>query len=699
MLGCANPLPVVTQDTDGTPASTSGETSALTADSSESTDGGQTTEPGGPGCGNGIVEAGETCDERGESAECNADCTDVVCGDGIINETAGEVCDGAMLSGETCESQGFTVGELACNGGCTYDTTACSLLPAVPVLELSVSAIKRFDFSWGEDPEADYYQLEERVTADDAFVQLGDDVVGESVSHEMPLHLRAGAGYRLRACNDGGCVESAVVNVTGTLDTAIGFFKASNTDADDAFGGRVALSADGNTLAIAAACEDSGASGIDGGQADDSAEDAGAVYVFVRDGPGVWSQQAYVKASNPGSNDSFGTGVALSAAGDTLAVGAMGERSSAVGIGGDEANDDVAAAGAAYVFVRDRTGAWSQQAYVKASNTAVGQSFGAAVSLSGDGNVLAVGAFGESSNATGVNGDQSDTSIGSAGAVYLFDRDGLGDWSQSAYVKASNPDMLDRFGLEVALSGDGETLAVGARTEDSNSTEIGGDESNDASMDSGAVYVFHREGQMSWSQQAYIKPSNTDPGDWFGRDVALSGDGDTLAVAAMLEDSSATGVGGNRADNTVEGSGAVYVFDRDGEGTWSQQEYLKAFNSAPNWNFGVAVSLSADGNVLAAGAVNDNSWAVGIDGDDARDTAASAGAAYVFERDRGGWSPTAYVKATNTDAGDRFGIDLALSGDGETLAVGAIQEASDATGVGGPQGNNNATQAGAVYLY
>jgi FG-GAP repeat len=142
-----------------------------------------------------------------------------------------------------------------------------------------------------------------------------------------------------------------------------------------------------------------------------------------------------------------------------------------------------------YVFLRDGAGAWSQQAYVKASNTGVDDSFGWSVALSGDGNTLAVGAEREDSNATGIGGNQADNSVGSGGAVYVLVRDGAGAWSHHGYVKGSNtgPDV---FGYRVALSGDGNTLAVGANEEDSNATGLGGDQLDDTASNAGAVYLY-----------------------------------------------------------------------------------------------------------------------------------------------------------------------------------------------------------------
>src|SRR5262249_41634155 len=152
-----------------------------------------------------------------------------------------------------------------------------------------------------------------------------------------------------------------------------------------------------------------------------------------------------------------------SADGSTMAVGAYGEASTATGVGGNQAINTAQFAGAVYVFTRSGT-TWTQQGYIKASNTEAGDAFGQVVALSSDGSVLAVGAPMEDSNATGVNGNQADNSALSAGAVYVFARVGSA-WSQTAYLKASNTDLNDSFGGAVALASDGKTLAVGASNE------------------------------------------------------------------------------------------------------------------------------------------------------------------------------------------------------------------------------------------
>ena len=404
--------------------------------------------------------------------------------------------------------------------------------------------------------------------------------------------------------------------------------------------------------------------------------------MFVRTGT-TWTQQAYLKASNTGAGDAFGSSVSLS--GDTLAVGAKFEASAATGVNGNQADNAATLAGAVYVFVRSGT-TWTQQAYLKASNTGAGDEFGSSVSLSGD--TLAVGAPGESSAATGVNGNQTNNPASSSGAVYAFVRTGT-TWTQQAYLKASNTGADDGFGSSVSLSQD--TLAVAAPGEASAATGVNGNQADNAAFQAGAVYAFVRTG-TTWTQQAYLKASNTGTSDLFGRSISLSGD--TLVVGAPGEASAATGINGNQADNSAGGAGATYVFARTGT-AWTQQAYLKASNTGAGDGFGFAASLSGD--TLAVGARFEASGSTGANGDQADNSASGAGAIYVFVRTGTTWTQKAYLKASNTGAGDGFGFAVSLSQD--TLAVGAKFEASAATGVNGDQADNSASSAGAVYMF
>ncbi|HEY7444179.1 MAG TPA: hypothetical protein VH701_17245, partial [Vicinamibacterales bacterium] len=448
----------------------------------------------------------------------------------------------------------------------------------------------------------------------------------------------------------------------------VAYIKGSNIEKGDHFGcGGVldghagygaAISADGNTMAIGAPHESGGSKGINGDQKDNSAYGSGAVYVFVRKG-NTWSQQAYVKPSNTEESAEFGHAVVLSADGNTMAVSAFWEASSAKGINGDQNDHSIPQAGAVYVFTRQGA-AWTQQAYVKASNTGEagtaerfgdGDQFGVSLALSDDGNTMAVGALTEDSASPGINGDQTDNSASSAGAVYVFTRTGS-TWSQQAYVKAGNPDPGDMFGYSVSLSADGSTLAVGSYDEGGSARGINGPPDN-MRRGAGAIYVFVRAGSQ-WSQQAYIHASNAEAGDSLGVHVALSEDGNTLLAGSLDEDCQLTGVNpqGCDDDRALDSStGAAYVFVRNGT-TWSQEAFLKASNTGANDWFGSRLALSGDGNIAAIGASLEDSAAQGINGRQDDNSANEAGAVYLFTRRGGTWTQQAYVKGSNTQAFD-----------------------------------------------
>ncbi|HQW82557.1 MAG TPA: FG-GAP repeat protein, partial [Pseudomonadota bacterium] len=214
-------------------------------------------------------------------------------------------------------------------------------------------------------------------------------------------------------------------------------------------------------------------------------------------------------------------------------------------------NNSATNAGAVYVFERSGT-SWSQQAYLKASNTDAFDYFGYSVAIFD--NTLLVGAFNEDSNSTSIDGDQGNNAATNAGAAYVFERSGS-SWSQQAYLKASNTNAYDYFGYSVAISGD--TVVVAARDEDSNSTGIDGDQGNNAASASGAAYVFVRD-SGNWSQQTYLKASNTGADDNFGFSVAISGD--TAVIGATDEDSNSTIINGDQGNNAASYAGAAYVF-------------------------------------------------------------------------------------------------------------------------------------------
>ena len=135
------------------------------------------------------------------------------------------------------------------------------------------------------------------------------------------------------------------------------------------------------------------------------------------------------------------------------------------------------------------------------------------------------------------------------------------------YIK---PTAGNYRGAQFALSRDGTTLAVPVRGT------------------GGRVHVYRRTGR-TWALEAEVKGESTESADNFGSAMALSADGSVLAVGAPGEASGAKGVGGSQTDNSAPGSGAAYIFTRNGS-TWSQRAFIKASNAEEGDGFGVAGS-------------------------------------------------------------------------------------------------------------
>ena len=412
-----------------------------------------------------------------------------------------------------------------------------------------------------------------------------------------------------------------------------------------------------------------------------------------------------LRASNAGSSNEFGRSISLSGDGNTLAVGAPFE---------DSGNID---SGGVYVFRRNG-GVWLQQAFVRSSNQTLRAAFGYSVSLSSDGNTLAVGAIRESSiemrhgtahvfrfntttnawqqqaslvasNITSFTefgntldlsadgntlavGSRAQGRIGASGAAYVFRFTPPNTWAEQAFLKASNPDLNDNFGWALGISADGNTLAVGSVGEDSNATGINGTQNNNDAAAAGAVYLFRFSTTTnSWGQQAYIKASNSTASSSFGGSISLNRDGNTFVVGAP-----------NRSNDT----GAVYVFRfNTSSGTWTEQAFIRATNAGAFDVFGRSVELTPDGNTFVVGSPNEDGATVGIgsgSGDD--NVINNAGAAYVFEFSNGSWVQRAYIKASDPAATAFFGESVSISNDGATVAVGA---------------NGVSQSSGAVYLY
>ncbi|RHX94413.1 hypothetical protein DLM76_10040 [Leptospira yasudae] len=566
-----------------------------------------------------------------------------------------------------------------------------------------------------------------------------DSATGEITG--MPTSKVASSSYTITASNSSGSSSYSIqISVDALNAEWESYLKAPNPDSSDPTGG-FDLDLSGDTLVMGMCGEDSAQTGViqspfaglTSAGDDDSANGAGAAYVFRRTGT-TWALEAYLKAPNMEANDQFACSVAIS--GDTIVVGARAEDSGNSAIlhspfaGLTPAGDDdtVISAGAAYVY--RRTGStWALEAYLKAPNIDSGDQFGASVSISGD--RIAVGAVQERGGlgtilqapAPGFSGATDNDTAATSGAVYIFERTGT-TWTWDAYIKAPNVETGDLFAAKIRVRGD--TLLVGAINEDSGNTTIlnslgpslttAGDD--DSLAASGAAYVFRKTG-ATWAFESYLKAPNADNSDQFGVCLDLSEDGNVAVVGAYNEDSAQTTIsnslGANLTtagdDDSALASGAVYVFRRTGS-TWAFEAYLKSPNIEASDNFGRSVAISGDTILVGANGEDSSQTSVlhspatlpapGADDD----SVLNSGAAYVFRKLSSGWAFQSYLKAPNAEASDAFGILVCI--DGDLMAV-AAQNDDDGLGmilnksVNSPPtpstDNDSVLNSGAVHIF
>jgi hypothetical protein len=515
------------------------------------------------------------------------------------------------------------------------------------------------------------------------------------------VEVRAPSGnsrtYVITADHGGALAErlyGKASHPTGALDPGQQDQNPFN-DVGDQYG--FAIAADGDTVVVGAHLEDSSSAGVDGARDNDNAPDSGAVFVYRRQN-GAWQEEAYIKASNTDAFDEFGRTVALED--NVLVVGAPYEDSNGAGVGGDETSDGLDAAGAVYVFRRVGD-AWQQEAYIKPSDPKALALFGWHVSI--DDEVLVVGAPGVFSV---FPDDPINTASPNQGAAYVFRFNGT-TWVEEGVLQASNGEALDQFGFQVSV--DDDFLAVGAIGEASG---VGGDArdplDNTKPM-SGAVYVFEYLGD-TWQETAYLKaafpdgPVNPPPfpdclaffeceGDRFGARVAL--DDETLVIGAYLEDSAANQIDGDAVNNAARNAGGAWVFRRSADGVWAQEAYLKPFNAEGDDLF--AQNLGVANDLVAVAANGESSGSRGIGGDPSNNNSPSAGAVYLFRRQGTTWQQIEYIKSSNAESPDNFGVDTVLTDN--MLVVGAVWESGGSPGLGADPEDNNAPRSGAFYVF
>ncbi|MGC6411530.1 MAG: YDG domain-containing protein, partial [Candidatus Puniceispirillaceae bacterium] len=485
-------------------------------------------------------------------------------------------------------------------------------------------------------------------------------------------------------------------------------FNIPELSANDIFGASVDFDSDADRLAI----------GAPWSRGEGSSSETGAVYLmsFADTSYGTPSLAMRIGSQFKTGNDIdqnltaydwFGTDVALNSDGTRLAVGVPRD---------DGLNENDDQAGAVYLFslnagfaggsLTARIGADYQGS--KDINMPFEQShgyrFGESVAFNTSANRLIVGA-------AEANGFNNDASLTNTGAVYLFrfsdnaftngELVGIigADYQAPSHPTNDDWNSGDEAGTSVALNSDATLLAVGAPADRG---------MNNAGDSSGAVFLYsftdtNYGGAVLESiiGKGYTGGDNYDlsslaTDDRFGESVALNGDGDRLAVSAVLSEGNS-----GPAD-----SGAVYLFSFSdtsfsapslsatlGSG-YSGGNNLGVSTLGANDLFGASLALSDDANLLAVGAIGD-------DGD--KDDFNDIGAVYLFGFQNGNFSNGSLVGRIGRDYGntndiaiaslsdqDRFGRSVAIDGDGNRLAVGAPHD--DA-------GDNKNTDTGAVYLF
>ena len=576
------------------------------------------------------------------------------------------------------------------NGSGNDEPVVAPAVAAEPTF--TVNATKQFSFSWADVADATFYRVLENPDGQSGYSQFGDDIPAgaESTSFEVPLFLRVEASYILASCNDAGCTESSAVSVTteaGATDinNGVGYFKAANADVDD--GGvavtertqafRPAFNLDASRMVYGAVYEDSNSASV---PENNETTDSGAVYVFDKDASGNWSQTAYLKAPLPTENEWFGSSVAITGDGNTIAVGAAG---------GSQA----------YIYQYEN-GSWQNTAILSPATAFTGSEateyFGGDIDISDDATTVVVSAYRDRRDSTGEYMD----AVGSqAGAVYVFELSS-NTWSQAAYLKPEYIAERFYFGRSIDLTPDGSLLAVSAEGDPSTSAS-NGDQSNTDLPSSGAVFVYERS-DSSWNEISYLKPDYRDleETDGFGSAVSFNDEGDILAVGAYLEDSVSSQINMGEDDNDANGAGAAYIFTRSGATTWHQDVYIKAPNNNSVHSFGNTISISGDGKKLAVGTVRDfNSY--GRIQSEIRDDNSSvheSGSAYVFENTGSEWVYRSYIRSpviNVTDTNKR----IRISRDGKTVGISSSFESSDSREINGDMLNTDAPNSGAVFLY
>lgn len=301
---------------------------------------------------------------------------------------------------------------------------------------------------------------------------------------------------------------------------------------------------------------------------------------------------------------------------------------------------------------------YNQIQKIIASDRASGDVFGIAVSVSGS--YAIVGAQNEAEDEAGMN------TLVYAGSAYIFEKDNNGHWVQTQKIVPSDRTSNDYFGGAVSISGN--RAIVGAYEKNAIGTN--------SFSHAGAAYIFERDGNGIWNEVKKIVASDTGATDHFGYSVSISGD--RVIVGSPLDAEDATG------GNTLSSAGSAYLFERDGNGNWSQTQKIVPTDRASADLFGASVSISADYAIVGAYQEDENPAG--------GNTLNNAGSAYIFQRDGNNvWNQTQKIVSSDRAITDRFGISVSISG--TYLVVGAYLEDENETG------GSTLSNAGSAYIF
>jgi hypothetical protein len=242
------------------------------------------------------------------------------------------------------------------------------------------------------------------------------------------------------------------------------------------------------------------------------------------------------------------------------------------------------------------------------------------------------------------------------------------NWNEIIKTTASDRNAADAFGEAVAISGN--YAVVSAMHEDEDTDDM------NSMLSSGSAYVFEKDGSGNWNQTQKIVALDRADQDQFGGSVAIYGN--YIVVGSRYEDEDALG------QNTLSSAGSVYIFERDGTGTWNQIQKIVASDRAVADGFGAHVDISGD--YILVGSPSESEDALGLN------TLDYSGSAYIFERDGlGTWNEMQKIVASNRAAYKSFGEKVTISG--EYLVIGVAKEDQDAIG------GNSLNSAGAAYIF